>query len=293
MRDYSLHEEMIMPDKDFPIRVFEVESRHEGPVFSPHWHEQLELLYFVEGQATIDCGSRSFQVAPGDLVVVNSNELHAGASLGAVRYYVVIIDISLLESSFPDSCDLKYINPISRNLILFQNKIAGDDDINQCLQEIVAEYTVREPAYELSIKSYIYRMLTILLRKYVVRVLTATEYRSRVKNLEQLREVLKYIAQNFTRRLAVEDLARLAHLSVYHFCRTFKTVTGRSVVDYINYKRINYAERLLKTTGRSVTEVALAAGFNDSNYFSRVFRKYKKTPPSAVRGEPSAGNKGR
>lgn len=283
MRDYSLHEEMVMPDKDFPIRVFAVESRHEGVIFPPHWHEQLELLYFAEGQAAIECGLRSFQVAPGDLVVVNSNELHAGASSNAVRYYVVIIDISLLQSSFPDSCDLKYINPISRNHILFQNKIAGDEEINRCLREIVAENSAREPAYELSIKSYIYRMLTILLRKYVVKVLTATEYRSRVKNLERLREVLKYIAQNFTRNLGVEDLARLAHLSVYHFCRIFKTVTGRSVVDYINYKRVNYAEKLLKTTDRSVTEVALAAGFNDSNYFSRVFRKYKKSPPSAVR----------
>lgn len=283
MRDYSLHEEMVMPDEDFPIRVFDVEYDHTGPVFSPHWHEQLEILYFVAGEAVVECGSQSCQVGAGDLVVVNSNELHACSWGDFVRYCVIIVDLSLLQSSFSDSCDLKYIGPIAQNLILFQNKISGEDRIAGRLREIVAEYTARRPAYELAIKAEIYGMLTILLRSYVARILTAAEYRSRIRNLEQLREVLKYIAHHLTRELTVDDLARLAHLSRYHFCRVFKRVTGRTVMDYINYKRVIHAERLLKTTRMSVTEISLASGFNDSNYFSRVFRKYRKYSPSAIR----------
>jgi AraC-like DNA-binding protein len=283
MQDYTLHEDMVMPDKDFPIRFFDVDQRQEGPVFLPHWHEQLELIYFISGQAAVECGSRSYQAGAGDLVVINSNELHAGMSLDHVCYCAVIIDISLLQSDFPDSCDLKYINPISRNIILFQNKISGETEIAECLKEIVAEHSLRHPAYELAIKSYIYKVLTILLRKYVLSVLTAREYRSRIKNLEQLREVLKYVSRHFTEELVLDDLARMAHLSPCHFCRVFKTITGRSLVDYINNKRINHAELLLKTTGISVTEAAMSAGFNDSNYFSRVYRKYKSCPPSSVK----------
>jgi len=55
------------------------------------------------------------------------------------------------------------------------------------------------------------------------------------------------------------------------------------VESYINSVSINAAEALLKTSEMNITEVALATGFNDINYFSRVFRKYKKCSPSSKR----------
>ncbi|NMB95056.1 MAG: helix-turn-helix transcriptional regulator [Clostridiaceae bacterium] len=51
-------------------------------------------------------------------------------------------------------------------------------------------------------------------------------------------------------------------------------------MEYINIFRIDQAERLLKNTDMNITEVSLAIGFSDSNYFSRIFKKYKNVPPS-------------
>lgn len=283
-QDYTLHESMNMPDKDFPIRVFPCESQPAQQMFHAHWHEQIELLCFLEGSAVVECNSNPISVKAGELLVINSNELHAGYTLTeGVLYYCIIIDISLLESSFTDSCEVKYIAPITRNLILFNNRIGSHQEIEDFIQQIVTEYKKQEIAYELAIKSYIYRILTVLLRHNISRVLSMKEYEHRSQSLERLREVFRFISHNYTKKLNIEMLAGMAHISPFYFCRLFKEVTGKTLSRFLNYKRLNRAEFLLKTTNMTITEVALASGFEEINYFSRIFKQYKKVSPSALR----------
>ena len=84
-------------------------------------------------------------------------------------------------------------------------------------------------------------------------------------------------------KITIDQLTAITCLSRDHFSHLFKKLTGRSVNEYINGMRIDKAEMLIKNTDMNITEIAMATGFNDANYFSRIFRKYKKTPPSAAR----------
>ena len=282
--DYTLHETMNMPNKDFPIRVFPCECQPAVQMFHAHWHEQLELLCFIEGSAVVECNSNPVPVKAGELLVINSNELHAGYTLteGAL-YYCIIIDISLLESSFTDSCEIKYIAPITRNLILFNNRIGADREIESCIQQIVTEFKKQEIAYELAIKSAIYHILTVLIRQKISRVLSTKEYERRSRSLERLRDVFRFISHNYTKKLDIETLAGMAHMSPYYFCHLFKEVTGKTLSQFLNHKRINRAEFLLKTTTMTVAEIARESGFEEINYFSRIYKQYKKVSPSAMR----------
>ena len=51
MKDYLLYEKANIPDSNFPIRVGKTSLNHNNEIFRRHWHEQIELLYFVEGEA--------------------------------------------------------------------------------------------------------------------------------------------------------------------------------------------------------------------------------------------------
>src|SRR5690349_3978635 len=95
-----LREPMDMPNPLFPIKVHSCRSDGIGkPLFPAHWHAHVEILCFMEGEADITCGTNTIHAGGGDLILVNSNELHYGISrTEQLFYYAVIFDLSLLDS---------------------------------------------------------------------------------------------------------------------------------------------------------------------------------------------------
>lgn len=281
----SHREPMDMPDPYFPIKLHRCRVQECGvTAFPHHWHEQMEFLFMVRGTAMIECNEQALQVGPGDLVVVNSTDLHHGVSLSDdLFYFAIIADLSLLHSQSVDALETKYITPMTQNQILFQHKISGNAEVNACVEALIHEYEQREFGYELAVKSYLYRLLVMLLRSYIARLLTPDEYRLRRRSLERFDPVYRYIEENYASPIQVEALAERVGLSRYHFSRLFKTLTNKTVSEYINFVRLRRSEQLLRHTSMSVSEIALATGFNDVYYFSRLFKACKSVSPSELR----------
>lgn len=82
----------------------------------------------------------------------------------------------------------------------------------------------------------------------------------------------------------MEALAKRFSVSKSHLSRQFKNSTGFGLNEYITIVRIKNAERLILTTDLAITDIATKCGFNDSNYFSSVFKKLKGIPPLKFRG---------
>lgn len=281
MRDYTQYEIVRPSESSFPLIVHYPEPT-DG--FPSHWHEYLEIHYCISGRGIIECDSVPIETQSGDLIVINSNQLHSGTCMEKpFSYYCLLIDPSLMKGSFDISCEQKYIHPIAKNLILFENKVAGNPMIAECIDTIAKEYSRKELGYELAVKSSLYRLFVLLLRSHMQKVLTQKEYNVRLRNVERLDKVLDYIERNYAEDISIEQLSGITHLSRDHFSHLFKSLTGKSPSEYINSLRMDKAELLLKNTGLSITEIAMLTGFDDINYFSRTFRKYKKTSPSALR----------
>ncbi|MET8150102.1 helix-turn-helix transcriptional regulator [Actinoplanes sp. NPDC049668] len=84
--------------------------------------------------------------------------------------------------------------------------------------------------------------------------------------------------------LDVRAIAAVAHLSPAHFSRCFRTVFGETPHRYLQRRRIERSMFLLRETGRSVTDVCSAVGFNSLGTFSRTFREIVGETPTAYRG---------
>lgn len=281
MNDSSLYEKAIIDSPNFPIRIGCSKGGKNKDIFHSHWHEQLEFLYFTKGNAYIECNSVQIPVSPGDLIVVNANELHFGRSLDTdVEFICIIIDPEFLKGGFTDICDIKYSTPINQNLILFENKISNDDSIAACITDIAKERSIMEIGFELAIKAHVNWLLVLLLRSYIKKVLTKKEYFFREKNISRLNKILKYIEENYSTNHDTAYYAQMACMSKFHFCHIFKDATDKTLTEYINSVRINKALLLLKNTSMNITEIALEVGFNDVNYFSRLFKKVNKLSPS-------------
>lgn len=102
-------------------------------------------------------------------------------------------------------------------------------------------------------------------------------------HLGPLFPAVRRIHTAFAEDLRIVDLARRTGLSHSQFSRRFKSVLGVPPKDYLLRVRVRHSRRLLETTDRTVSDVALASGFYDHSHFSHAFRRLTGTGPAAYR----------
>lgn len=95
-----------------------------------------------------------------------------------------------------------------------------------------------------------------------------------------VREAIEYIRVNLDQDLNLEDISNAIKISQYELSRKFKKETGVAITEYINKLRINEALSLLENGNISITDIAQMIGFNDVNYFTKVFKKLQGITPS-------------
>jgi len=103
------------------------------------------------------------------------------------------------------------------------------------------------------------------------------------KSNELIKKAIRYISNNFSRALTLDDVATHVHLNPAYFSTLFKQSIGSSFKEYLNMVRIEESKRLLSNTDYSIIDIALATGFEDQSYFSKVFKKYTGLTPKQYR----------
>ncbi len=89
-----------------------------------------------------------------------------------------------------------------------------------------------------------------------------------------INDAIQYMNNHLADRVSLEDIATHSHMTKYHFDRMFQKRTGLSPWDYFTKLRIEHAAHLLLTTEKTVSEIAPECGYQNANYFHKVFRKY-------------------
>ena len=98
-----------------------------------------------------------------------------------------------------------------------------------------------------------------------------------------VKKAVNYIKLHLESPLTLQGIAETIHVNASHLSRKFKEDTGMSLIDFINLNRIEAAKVYLQNNTSSITEIAFIVGFNDVNYFSRVFKKVIGLTPSQYR----------
>ncbi len=127
---------------------------------------------------------------------------------------------------------------------------------------------------------YLYLVLSLFARG-------AKYGKEKLKRFFEVSAVIEYINANYKTVLPVEDYAKMCHLSKSRFEHVFKEHTGNTPIGYLYRTRIDVAMRLLETTDLRISAIAEETGFNDANYFTRVFKKYTGTTPGKFRERES------
>ena len=107
---------------------------------------------------------------------------------------------------------------------------------------------------------------------------------------ETVYNIKSFIARTYSDPgLSIKDISVYAHLSTSYMCTMFKNETGRTLNQYITEFRMARAKDLLDDPRNKIVEVAGQVGYNDSNYYSKTFRKAFGMSPSEYREQSSPG----
>lgn len=100
---------------------------------------------------------------------------------------------------------------------------------------------------------------------------------------EKLQKIIQYLKENYSKRISISELSEEMSISPYYLEHIFKEKMGMPVIKYLNCLRVEAAKDALQNTSLPVTRIAFSLGWNDSNYFSNMFKRETGLSPSSYR----------
>ncbi|WP_341278724.1 AraC family transcriptional regulator [Paenibacillus sp. FSL H8-0537] len=259
------------------IRIFRTQ-RSTSELIKWHYHKQLELIYIIKGSLKIDIEDDSLDLESGDIVVLGSSQLHRDRNVGKLDYIVLQFNLE----DFFDNSTIPYIryfseteNPLSRANYIFRENQAIRQQASQAITELLHEATHKETGYEIAVSIQIKQLLLLMLRGDSQRILARQDDFDHIR----LKPVLDYVENNLGERIQVEDMCRIVNMSYYYFVKFFKKTIGLSFTEYVNYRKIKWAERILLTKDLSIADVGERIGMPNMAHFYKTFKKYNDCSP--------------
>lgn len=265
---------------------FLIEYKTSNQAASPqleHYHDFFELDFFVQANINLFLKDECLSLEDRSLLFINAYDLHRVVCSSHADYtrYVVHFSREFIQPFFQASG----VGGMLNSLAALPSKRAGltlkqANEIENLFKGLLRihkriNHTPDPAALWAQIKSY----LLIILAWYKDHAdLNKTVYRSDSKQVK-IREIVGYIDSNFKAGLSLDTLQNAFNMSKFHISHLFKEVTGFTVSEYIQHRRVIEAQKMLRTTGLTVLDICLDCGFNNINHFHRVFKKIAKTTP--------------
>ncbi|WP_297086499.1 AraC family transcriptional regulator [uncultured Draconibacterium sp.] len=251
-----------------------------------HYHPEYELLLITKGYGTRMVGDHFESFKKGDLVLLGGNLPHAWIS-----------DQYFKKDTVADSCESVFIQ--------FRKSVFGTHFIDMpemasiriVLKKaerglrITGEYEelIKSSMLALRNQSPLEQLLTLirmldLIQKGDYEMLASDNYSQQgVFKSEKMTMAHNFIMQNFKHDISVNDCAETIGMTTPSFCRFFKKQTNVTFSVYLNYLRINLAQKLLRQTVMPVKEIAFECGFVSIVYFNQKFKTLTGMSPGDYR----------
>tara|TARA_R110002049_G_scaffold27321_2_gene94207 strand:+ start:398464 stop:399330 length:867 start_codon:yes stop_codon:yes gene_type:complete len=268
----------------FPISV---ERRDPQEPFGIHAHEFSEIVIITGGEGLHVTGEDSWQLSTGDVFVIGGSRPHDYLNMDRLRLINVLFDQAELAMrlrdlpSLPGYHAMFHLEPAWRKRHQFNSRLRVSteemDEICDLIDKLESELCRRESGFQFVATAVFMQLVGHLSRCY-----------GRTKNADsqsllRIAETISHIETHFTEPVQLDDLVDISGMSRRSFLRAFESALGCTPIAHLIQLRINRASVLLTTTDRSITDIAYDVGFNDSNYFSRQFRKSLGVTPRDFR----------
>lgn len=246
-----------------------------------HFHQEVELVYVLEGELRLYVMEREYHLKRGDICVINSNEEHRIETYGEIMTAHIFIVYSLIRSVY---------NGISS--FFFCNSVSEDDDRYEEFRELLNQLLKRKMLCEKEPKngqndyeylSVFYKMLGYLTSHFMKKMKTDAGMSMQQKSQMRILQINEYIMNNYNQPISLKSLSENLYLSEGYLSRYLKKIYNMSFSAYLKQVRLSNAMNELLYTDKAILQVALDNGFSSISFFNKVFKEEYGESPSRIR----------
>lgn len=244
-----------------------------------HSHQAVEIIKIHSGKISFYTGEKWIELDSGTNIFVNSGRPHCIKPIEKSK--ITYIQFYLSEYyTYRSQDDLRYIDEYisykkSKPYFIFPSY----SEASETLERVFSELMQKNDGYEMYTQGGILQIIAYLRRNGVL-----SQEKSDVKcKMLTLLPIIQYIDENYSNPMNIDELSSLIFYTRYSLCRLFKNVTGGTVVDYINFVRLQKATEMMINSSSSILEIALNCGFNSVQYFNKTFKKHFGCTPNKYR----------
>lgn len=257
---------------------------HGAKPLTPHFHDEYLICAQLAGQEDCHVAGKLHSFSPGDLVLINPQQVHTGNTRGSadLDYITLYVDRSVVDD-LAAQLDAPQRSPEFTLL-----RAGGRTELIAAMRALLQraqESSEATPADEgaLDLETALQRVVSTAfaefsnLREPMLRSTNRICHRRIARVVEYIRALAPSVNPT---SLTLDELADIAELSKYHFLRQFAQVVGMTPGAYLRTLRLCHAARRLRTSKQSILEIALSVGFADHPSFSRAFARHMGMTPS-------------
>ncbi|KEO80210.1 MULTISPECIES: AraC family transcriptional regulator [Paenibacillus] len=251
-----------------------------------HWHLDIEFIYILQGSMDFSVNGSITRLHQGDGLFVNSQRLHFGYSLADHKdclFLVVVIHPSILgeKPSFIQTYWGEKFSLMMADFVVLTDQVDWQQRILLSIQEIYQEmHKDHTPPNPLRLASQ-----ALSLSATIGDHLQPISGQPGV--LTHVQEMTRFIHQNYDQKITLEEIAYAGAVCRSRCCTLFNKYVGQTPNNYVTQYRLQKSCEMLKETRRSISEIALACGFQSASYFSSIFRKQMGVVPQNYRKQVS------
>ena len=270
-----------------PFECFYFGSELHGFPVGAHWHYYMEVIYMLEGLATVVVDNNTYRLSPGDLILFHPQSVHALNSDAPVFYMVIKFDINILNLFQGSSLKLRNIfrNARAHNMpVYFPSGTMAQYNAAASFKKCIDE--IQHPSYGSYqlIHCHINELLIEIIRQWITDgfIIDDVSYHEDTYDIYTITE---YIDQHLSADLTVPEIAEACNMSYSYFAKKFPAVYGKTCKEYLEERRLYKVEEYLLYTNFDLNYIAQETGFSDCSHMIKSFKKKHDETPKKFRDE--------
>lgn len=252
-----------------------------GSVIPKHFHDGLEIIYIISGEAIMFAGNKAMTAGPGEMLLINPRIVHQSSAPYGNTNIMMQFPSQLLSRLIENADNIELLIPQKLEDMTYGQK-ESYARIQTAMDEIKGVFQNPKPNKNLMLSIYAFKVINELFASFGI-------YRKanvfRKQSIEKLGPVLDYIQDNYTKALSVDEVAAVVSLQPEYFCRFFKKCTGSTFLEHLNGLRISYIYSDIINTKEPLAQILEKHGFSNYKVFSRMFKERFNATPRQIRSQ--------